>query len=195
MLIAIDLDEVLSDFTSSFIKYYNKKFGASLKLEDFSTYKYWDVLGVTKEEAIRRVYEYYETDAFLNLPVVSGAIEGINILKKKHKLVILTSRPDDIIKETEKWVSTNFSNTFSKIYFTNHLSKNGIPRKKEDVCSSLGVDILIEDVIDFAVGCASEKTKVLLLNCPWNENYKLPKGIYRVKNWKEIVKKVNELAV
>jgi uncharacterized HAD superfamily protein len=195
MLIAIDLDEVLTDFTSNFIEFHNKKYGTSLKRKDFVNYRYWDILGITKEEAIRRVYEFYETDSFQNMPPLTGSKEALISLKKKHKLIIITSRPDDIVKITEKWVDKFFPETFSKLYFTNHLPKNGIPRKKEDVCSKLGVDILIEDVLEFAVGCASEKTKVLLLTCPWNEKYKLLKGIYRVKSWKEIVEKVNELTV
>ena len=55
MNIGVDLDEVLGDFLSSLIQYHNTNYNSVLSREDFHSYKFWEVWGGTKEEAIQKL--------------------------------------------------------------------------------------------------------------------------------------------
>jgi len=79
------------------------------------------------------------------------------------------------------------------VYFTNHYSKKELneTKKKSNICIELGVELLIEDSLDYAFECSSEKIKVLLLDKPWNKADKLPAGVTRVHSWREIIEKIN----
>ena len=54
------------------------------------------------------------------------------------------------------------------------------------------VELIIEDSLETAEECASSGLRVLLFDCPWNQNSNLPEGIMRVKSWKEIVEKTEK---
>ena len=55
MRIGLDLDEVLSRFVLGLVEYYNSTYKTSLKLEDFHSYKFWEVWGGTKEDTIKKI--------------------------------------------------------------------------------------------------------------------------------------------
>jgi len=59
--------------------------------------------------------------------------------------------------------------------------------KKSDLCLKLGVEVLVDDCLEFAEECADKGIKVLLLDSPWNQTDSLPKNVKRMKNWDEIV--------
>ena len=187
MKIGIDLDEVLADFLPAFIEYHNDTYGTSLVREQFHSYRFWETLGGTREEAIQKVYDFHKTPNFKNMKPVLDSQESVDILKQNNDLVVVTSRQDDVAKVTREWITQHFPNVFSEIYFTNHYSQNGSSTTKKQICNSVGVDILIEDSLEYALECLNSKRRILLLDCPWNRSYELPQGIYRVNSWKDII--------
>lgn len=186
MRIGVDLDEVLVEFMGGFIKFHNLRYGTSLRKEHFKTYKLWDTMGETKEDVIRKINEFYKTNHFRYLLPTKGAIQGIKYLKEGNDLVIITSRPDIISKETNFQVDMYFPNCFSAIELTNHYAENS--RTKLSVCDKHNIDVLIEDNLDYALECVKGNRKVFLLDCPWNQYPNLPKGICRVNSWEDIIK-------
>ena len=92
MKIAVDIDDVLADFVSPFLNYYNSRFKTNFKKDDFSLYTFWNVLGITREQAVAIVNDFYKTPAFRDLPVYEGAVEAIRELKDSNELYVLTSR-------------------------------------------------------------------------------------------------------
>jgi len=46
--------------------------------------------------------------------------------------------------------------------------------------------VIIEDALEFALDCASNNIRVILMNMPWNQTKTLPKNVTRIYNWKEI---------
>ena len=191
---AVDIDEVLADFVNTFLTYHNSLYGSSLRKDQVNSYEFWELWDITKEEAIRRVYEFYKTPQFLNLPTIPGAKEGARSLARKHRLVVITSRPYDIYKDTNSWLEKNFSRCFSGRYFTNQWakadSKYNNHRKKSDICKKLHVDTIIEDSLECALDCASFVKNVILLDCPWNQCKSLPTNVKRVNSWKEITEEI-----
>lgn len=188
MKIGIDLDEVLADFLSALIEYHNATYGTSLFKEQFQSYRFWEIWGGTKEEAIQKVYDFHQTSYFRNIKPVVGSQEATNILRQNNDLFVITSRQNDVSEATQKWVAQYFPNVFSDIFFTNHYSQNGSSTStKKQICDSVGVDILIEDEPERVSECLNPKRKNLLFDHPWNRNAELPQEIYRVHSWKEIL--------
>ncbi|MEW6295221.1 MAG: hypothetical protein AB1467_02900 [Candidatus Diapherotrites archaeon] len=195
MLIAIDLDEVLAEFIESFIEFHNAVYGTKLKRNQIKSYGLWEALGCSREEGINKVIEFHKTRYFKNIKPVEGAIEGVKKLGRKNELIVITSRQEDIYEDTKEWVSKYFPQSFSTIYFTSsYFTKKSFNKEnsliKSRLCSELNVGLLIEDSLDEATACSSEKTKVLLFDCPWNHSKKLPAGITRAHSWKEITRKI-----
>ena len=187
MKIGIDLDEVLADLLPALIEYHNATYGTSLVREQFQSYRFWETWGGTREEAIKKVYDFHETPYFRNICPVAGSQEAIAILNQNHDLLIVTSRPFDFAEATREWIAQHFPNGFSDVFFANHYSQNGPSTTKKQICDSVGVDILIEDSIEYALECLNPKRRVLLLDCPWNRSFGFHQGIYRVNSWKGIL--------
>ncbi|MBN2880651.1 hypothetical protein JXM83_01240 [Candidatus Woesearchaeota archaeon] len=190
MKIGIDLDEVLADFLSTLIEYHNINYGTSLIREQFKSYRFWETWGGTREDAIQKVYDFYQTPYFKNIKPVLDSQKAVDILKLNNDLVVVTSRQNDIAEATREWIAQHFPNTFSEVYFANHYSQNGSSTTKKQICDSLGVDVLIEDSLEYSLECLNINRKIMLLNCPWNISSELPKEIYRVNSWKNIINSI-----
>ena len=77
-----------------------------------------------------------------------------------------------------------------RLCFGNHYSLDGISITKKRICNNLGIDILIEDSIEYALECMNDKRSVFLLDCLWNQRSDLPQSIKRYMNWDEIAEAV-----
>lgn len=186
MKIGFDLDEVLTDQLPAIIEYHNAVYGTALTREQFRSLRYWEAWGGTKEEAIQKVYDYYRIDYFRNISPVAGSHEAVDALKQSHDLCIITSRPNDFAQETRDWVNLHFPESFSSINFANHYAQSGKPKTKSEICDSLGVNVLVEDSLEYALECRKQTRRIFLLDCPWNQSPDLPLGVQRVQNWREI---------
>ena len=106
-------------------------------------------------------------------------------------MYVITARTEDIIEHTLKWIKKNFPNKFKYVHFAhNPYFGKEKTKSKADFCKDLGIDLLIEDNLDFATEAAKENIRVFLFDAPWNKSKSLPKNIKRVKSWKEILKKL-----
>lgn len=189
MKIAIDLDEILADFMSALILFHNDVYNTKLKKSDFFSYKFWEVWGGTEKEAIQKIYDFHKTSYFHDIKPITGSVDAVNELKKGNDLFVITSRQDDVTRETKQWIKEYFDGIFSQIQFANHYSQNGTPRKKSDFCNDLKIDVLIEDSPDYARECFKAGRKIILFKYPWNVNTKI-EGIYLVNNWGEALKTI-----
>ena len=187
MLVGIDLDEVLSDFVRTYLVYYNSLNGTNFRREQTHTYKFWEVLGGNRDEAIKSVYDFYKTQLFADLPTMTGSQEGINNLARKNDLVVITSRPVDIREATLDWLERNFPKRFREVYLTNQWAKVSRGRSKATICREVGIDVIVEDSLEYAQECSKEIKKVVLFDCPWNQSEGLPQNICRVKSWNGVL--------
>ncbi|MEK6872650.1 MAG: hypothetical protein AABW90_01395 [Nanoarchaeota archaeon] len=193
MNIGIDLDECLSEYVFGFLNYYNDTYNTNFHFNDVKDFGFWKLIGGTREEAINIVSSFYKTSYFKELPVVFGSRNTVEELKKFSELFVVTSRPNDIINKTNQWIDQHFHNKFSKIIFTNELSRSGERKRKLEICKNLRLDFLVEDNIEYALDCARTKTKVFLLDKPWNQSERKLNEISRVYNWNEILEWIEEI--
>lgn len=192
MNIGVDLDEVVGDTMSAVIAFHNEKYGTTLKKKDFLSYRFWEIWGGTREDAIRKMYDFFETDHFKNINPAVGSLLALELLKKSgHKIFLITGRQTHIIKKTEEWIEKNFPEIFDELHFANSYSLTDAPRKKSDLCKSLGITLLIEDDMDHVRECSKAGLTTLLFNQPWNQG-DLPRNVKRVFSWDEIVKEISK---
>ena len=188
MKIAIDIDDVLGYFIPTLVQFHNRIYNTTYTTEDITKYHLWEVWGGTREDAIDEVYRFYETPEFINLPLIEGATEGVQKLAEKHEVVAMTARPEDLRSKTEHWIARHFPNLFSEIHIANRFSKSGPSTTKAELCEKHGIDVLIDDNLDYALQCVTPQRKILLFDNPWNQNPELPNNMHRVHSWDDISK-------
>tara|TARA_Y100000310_G_scaffold209958_1_gene210571 strand:- start:1331 stop:1912 length:582 start_codon:yes stop_codon:yes gene_type:complete len=191
MIIGLDVDDVLASFVSALLVYHNDEYGTNLSVSDIKSYNLGEAWGGTKEESIKKVYDFYRSPYFRDIQPVEGSKEGIELLSRKHELVTITSRPNEIYNETIEWLNLHFPEKILEHYFTNEWHKSGNNnRSKSDVCLELGIDVIIEDCLAYAKDCASNGIKVILLDRPWNKSNGLPDKVTRVESWDRILENI-----
>ncbi len=191
MIIGVDLDDVLKEFVGPFLGYYNHKKGTRWNKENITQYSFWNILGMTREEAIELVHGFYGTPEFCARRPIEGAIEGIDRLKEFGELVIVTGRAEYMEEMGWKEINELFPDKFRKIYSTNQFARDGYKhRKKSELCLEAKVSVLIDDSLSAAIDCASYDIEVLLFDQPWNQSKGLPGNVKRVYLWKEIVEEI-----
>lgn len=194
MIIGIDIDDTIAQFQLGFLKYHNEHYGTEMTPEDVYTYGYDKVFGEPMEEMVRRVLEYYADPSFDDITPVPGSQEVLSEWVKEHQLIIITARPDVLVKQTNNWIEKYFPFEFKEVIFTGQFGSNhkGKKLKKSDLCLELGIDVMIEDSPMHAENIANIGIPSVLLDHPWNQNYD-NSLVTRVNKWEEINKIIMKL--
>ena len=195
MNIAVDIDEVLADFANPLDRFVKNKYGIKMDRAKWNTEEWWHTWGGSKTTAAAKIMTFMMSPEFRVIPVVPGAKEGIAKLREMgHELVIITGRPAEIMKQTEKWLDQHFPGCFKEVHSTDfHILKHG-HLTKGSLCAKLGARILIDDFPHYAEECIANGVKVILFDTGYNHNYKEHDDIIRVKGWPEAIGAVEKLA-
>ncbi len=194
MIIAVDIDDVLADFTGSFRKYLRKEKGVYVRGRDLKVADWWRAWGKTEKEAVKTIFAFLHSPYLLSTKPTRGAKTAMRKLKKDgHKLFVITGRPLAVEPITVKWVERNFPDIFTDIYCTDfHIVKHG-KNTKGKICRLIKADLIIDDYPGYARECVANGTKVLLFASPWNRAYKAEAGIIKVKNWRQVLSKIKKM--
>ena len=169
--IAVDMDEVIADPLSKFIRLYNRDYGVPLDLQILPGN---EVYHHVPEHAKMKLYEYInEKGFFRDLEVIPDSIEVLKQLQEKYEVFIVSaamefpnSLPDKLEWLTEYFPFIGWQNI---IFCGNKIVK---------------VDILIDDRIKNFKDFEGRK---LLFSSPHNL---LLTDYERVNNWKEVAEKL-----
>jgi uncharacterized HAD superfamily protein len=187
--IGIDIDEVVCAFVEEFLVFCSLKFGRKIKYEDVTDYYFENALKLSKEDILPLFDEFNRTEHFYNLGLIEGAKESIKFLSEKNEIHFITSRPLSLKEKTIYFLKEHFSEFDFLVHFSSDVF--GGEKSKLDICSELGIDYFVEDNGEFALNCSENGIKVFLLNKLWNQDYE-HENIIRVKNWGEILERLNE---
>jgi 5'(3')-deoxyribonucleotidase len=191
-IIAVDVDDVAADENGGLREFTNREFGFKHTSEDYlveGVYKgYWEGIWKVNPGQAKQIYEaFLNSPDKANLKVIEGAIEGINHLKKKYELVVITSREGVAMEVTKPWLERHFPNTFSRVEFVAAWSKDERATKAV-IGKALGVEYLIDDNATHCNLAAEEEIQPLLFgDYGWNRKMGLHPSVVRVKNWQEVV--------
>lgn len=161
VVLGVDIDDTLTD-TSRFFTEALSNPDRQLNEEEKKASRWYDVpdSGVTKEEEEEVFKKFLKDDTFAKLPPDSSAVQVLQALKDKGvKIVLITARPESQLRDaTERWLAEHNIPHDDLFFSTN----------KDQIMEQEGVDFLIDD--DLAN--AFDLEKVIVIDKPWNRDYK-----------------------
>ena len=182
MRIGIDIDGVVSDSYTVWLRELNRRFGKNITI--VTDYDLHVDFQVPREEMNQFFME--NTERLLMLPeLVEGAKEGVeSLLQEGHDLIFVTARSPEEENFTVRWLTMR-GIPHKHIIFTGFKSK-------VDVIKQWGIEIFIEDYQVNAEAIAQCGIPVFLLNTSYNQA-ELSEGIIRCHSWSEIVQGIHKL--
>jgi len=164
--IAVDMDEVIADVMPKFLAIYEREFGKKLEKEAYWGKKIYDIEGA---DYIRNFL--YDKGFFRDLPIMEGAVEGLQHLMKDYDIFITTAAMEFKFSFEDKydWLKDHFP---------------FIHWKNVVFCgdkSILRADYMIDDHIR---NLKTFQGKGLLFTASHNI---METGFTRVNNWKEVL--------
>ena len=169
--IAVDMDEVIADPLSKFIRLYNRDYGVPLDLQILPGN---EVYHHVPEHAKMKLYEYInEKGFFRDLEVIPDSIEVLKQLQEKYEVFIVSAAMEfpNSLPDKFDWLTEHFPFiSWKNIIFCGNKIVN--------------VDILIDDRIKNFKDFEGRK---LLFSSPHNL---LLTDYERVNNWKEVAEKL-----
>ncbi|KAG6335623.1 hypothetical protein ID866_3459 [Astraeus odoratus] len=177
-IIAIDLDDVLSETNGAISEWHNDNYGApgEMGYHNFYYYFYWkNPFWGTPEITHRKVRKFYETNWVEYVGPVPGAKEGVAALRRLgYRLVIVTARNKSVESASWSWVKQHFGDAFDCIICTGQFASAqkavadgvykasaadvnpevAIKSSKARVCIDIGARLLVDDSVENAMECA-----------------------------------------
>ncbi|PIN93073.1 hypothetical protein COU54_04520 [Candidatus Pacearchaeota archaeon CG10_big_fil_rev_8_21_14_0_10_31_24] len=184
MKIAIDFDDVIVNTVDTFLNFHNQKYELSRTREDINSTDLRSFWGCTKNEAISLMKEFHDSSStFENAEPINGAIEFLKEISKDNEIVIITGRPSQFKEKTLYWLNKYLSDVNVKLFFSGdyHHSQG---KTKAEICEELGINVIIEDDINYAKPCLEKGIEVIIIDKPWNQ-VDLNR-IHRAHSWKEV---------
>lgn len=176
MRVGVDIDGVLADSLSLWVKELNQYFKQDRSLQQIQLHDVGRIYGITGEEMRRFLYE---RGRFLmtSPEPIAGASYYLNLLKNSHDIFIVSARDERYGRETREW-----------------LYKNGLPydeilllgsHDKREACLSNELNVLIEDTLRISEEVSAVGVPVLLMDAPYNQGL-LPRLVCRAHSWQDI---------
>jgi uncharacterized HAD superfamily protein len=192
MRVAVDIDDVLFPSNSHLLRWHNERYGTSHAELDRTSFYLERVWGVSTEETIRRVGEFYDDVPLVPIPPIPGAREALDQLRLRHQLVVMTGRFRRHADLTTTWVETHFPKYFADIILTSFGDAEAVP--KSTLCRRHGIALLIDDHLDNLAECARIGIAgVLYGQYPWNQATALPLIVHRAGDWTHVPRHVHKL--
>lgn len=180
MIIGVDVDGVVADLHTEWLRRYNADYGDCLTPEGFRA---WDVHRFVKPECGKRIYDYlHDADLYPHVDPVPGAAEGIYALQSfGHRVVYITSNVWGMSDQKWTWLEQ------WKFLPREATAPNLISATDK---SLFAVDAMVDDYHENLR--TSRATHRLLLSRPWNQGEEGPWR--RVASWDCVCDYFNGLA-
>ncbi|KAI0359046.1 hypothetical protein OH77DRAFT_1473609 [Trametes cingulata] len=181
-VIAVDMDDVLSETNEAVAKWYNDTYGTNMTLDDFYYYYYWmNPYWGTPDETVEKVEKIWKSDYLDKADPVPGALEGVKKLKDMgFRLVVVTARQPRELDRSLAWLEKHFPGLFDTMICTGQSQETLTDEKelvtklsKADVCRKIGAKFIIDDSAENALKCACADPPVPTLlfgDYAWNQH-------------------------
>lgn len=191
-IIAVDIDDVLSNLAQELINYSNRTWGTNLTVEDYN--EHWgDMWKVDDAEVKRRSDQLHNGALAAKLKHDQDARPVLDKLVKEYTLVLATSRRRRITRETAEWIDKYFPGIFSEIHYSGIFDTKDhadlqVQLTKADILRKIGAAYLIDDQPKHCLAATKVGVKAILFgDYPWNRRTKPKPGMIRAKNWQEVL--------
>ncbi len=191
-LIAVDLDDVLSQ-TNEFMRIHvNENYGQKHSAKDYLIeapyHNYWEIVwAVDETEGNTRYASYSKLRNGDNMRPIQGALSVLKKLKKDFDLIIITARGTDDAEATKIWLEKNYPSIFDHIEFVPAAMNADKEVTKAMICRQLGVDYVIDDAMEHCELIAEAGIQCLLFGeYGWSRYKTLPPLVSRVTDWSAV---------
>lgn len=194
-VLALDMDDLLFPFISTFSEQYNKTYEAAFTLDEYVTFDFWKVWNISMEETFDRVVhiQRHLIDDTANHFPIDGAVDGVAELSQDFRLFIVTSRPDEYREHTDLWLKQHFDGVFEQVVLCNTYAQDGRPtRTKAEVLEEINAVGLVDDSLNHAQEIAAIGRRFVLFgDYAWNKTRDtLPQSVQYASDWPEVVSAV-----
>lgn len=180
MKICQDLDGVIFDIMSEFIRIYNELYGDNKTLEDVDKYEFYKDWNLNLDETFGIFNIIDQRNTKLLDPDIPEYLEAMNTL---HDVDIVTLKPEfkrEMIIDALAW-----NGIYEGIHYNNLIIKS---YNITDIKATLDYDIYIDDSSKLANTIKKDESKTILLyDSPWNRTFKTNDNCIRLYNWDEIL--------
>jgi len=177
--LGVDIDGVLCDMIPDVLGYIWKTMNIRMRPDDV---KRWDFpVGVrSMNDIIQEALS--DRDFLLGLKPISYAREGMQILRDKYDITIITSRHSSRAENTRSWVDRYFGKEFPVIH-TDEARKH-----------LHGMNVLIDDAPhNIEAFLANSGTLAIMYNQPWNVWFNpISRRFRRVWSWDDVIRLLME---
>ncbi len=190
-LIFIDIDDVIAKTSASVLDLAKELFNKDLKHEDLVSFDLEKTLNLSSSEMDMFFDALHKDYVLINTPLISAAKTSLEKIKEKgYVIYLVTGRLPKTYSITKKWLKKN-EIYYDYLYFADKYSR--YPEKKNeshilsmDKLSEINFTLAVEDSLIMARWFSKRKTKVALLDNPWNRE-KTGESIKRCHNWNEVL--------
>ncbi|MBI5189686.1 MAG: hypothetical protein HZA22_03275 [Nitrospirae bacterium] len=173
MIIGVDIDNVIADTEKELRRVLLERRGLDLTREDIKTYTLENVAGITRQDLKDIMDLFNHGEIFTQLEVIEGARETLELLKVRHRIELVTSRPSSVERQTLSWLERH-GIPFDDLIFSGKSKVGGTQ-----------YELFFEDQENFAIELADEGTYVLLFDAPWNRHVE-HENMCRVHSWQDV---------
>lgn len=173
MRIGVDIDGVVADFVTTFLLLVKKRYGLMLRQQDIYVHDLYLVLGIPRDEAMDLIRETIRCD----LQPYPGAIRGLARLRRNHGVMLVTSRPRDMMDVTKRWLSRRNIPHDRLLQF-----QEGSKHRSE-----YPFDVFVDDHLREALALVGKVPHIILFDRPWNRSFNVAGHLKRAHSWGEIV--------
>lgn len=185
-VIGVDFDDVIVSTNHAMSLWHNRVYGTSYQKKDVLSWDLSVIWGCSHEETNSRIQEFFDSAEHAMTASITNAVESLRFLKDKE-IHIVTARQEEFRAITLLLARQHVPFLLDNFNFPNKASNK---RTKAEVCLELGIEVFIDDHLDYARSIASAGIPVYLFDSPWNQTNVLPQNVERVYSWEEIVKKL-----
>lgn len=187
MIIGVDVDDVIADFSGAVLKHLKQKHGVELDFEEWTEYMIEDSpkFAHMREKILDSMEDIFAGDSALHFSVNPDAPGILKDISERHQVFFITARGRDFKfakAHTLRWLESH-SIPFHALHFEHD---------KHVIAKNLKVDLFIEDSPKNSLLLAKEGIPVLLMDKPYNKGVK-HELITRVKGWKDIDKEIAKI--
>jgi len=183
--IGIDLDDTIVSFYKEFINFCKERYEVELDALALSK-DFFNSFG-SKEKTKRVLKEFVDEGKHYESNVFKDFKKVFNDLERKFQIYFITSRSYDLRGRTKKFLEAELGRENLNINYIHDYPE----KTKSFFCKKEGINILIDDHIPNIIEASSKGIKVFVFDQPWNRDIKEGENIIRVKNWEEVLEKLN----
>jgi hypothetical protein len=179
MKIGIDYDGTIADTGTMKSAWIRENLGK--EVESWNTDRTTCVPVIGMEAYAKMGDAVYERELTLKAPLIDGAAEALARIAQIGEVYLITARGERRISfAREKLECKGLAR-----YFSGFASSHG--RTKEQVCSELGLDVIIDDDARHLEKISLQGLRKILIKCGSTEETELANGVEYAKSWQEAV--------